>query len=192
MVLLGYFQSRVREGKLNKNSPSYPLVAVEKYSNAGEMAGISVEGGGLRTGYALLLRAEFVPDGEQPGKNNPMHTISFIKILPKGKSTVQGVILGTPLLDACPFGLGWRATTTTHFFEKFGIHLPRLEARDRVDYKREVAEWNSVEPLNTGGKGRGSRRGGKGRSQSRQDTANFTVEVAARCGQTRAIYVGTR
>ena len=110
------------------------------------MTGISDEGGS-RTGYALVLRAEFVPDGEQPGKNNPMHTICF-KILPKGKSTVQGVILGTPLLDACPFGLGWRATTTAHFFEKFGIHLPRLEAQDRMDYKREVLECNSVKPLN--------------------------------------------
>ena len=155
------------------------------------MTAISAEGGGLRTGYALVLRAEFVPDGEQSGKNNPMHTISF-KILPKGKSTVQGVTLGTPVLDACPFGLGWRATATTHFFETFGIHLPRLEVQDRVDYKREVAEWNSIAPLNASGKGRGSKKGGKGRSQSRQDTANFTVEVAARCGQTRAIYDGDK
>ena len=146
VVLLGYFQSQVREGKLKKNSPSYPLVAVERYSNVGEMTGISAESGGLRTGYALVLRAEFVPEGEQPGRHQHMHTISF-KILPKGKSTVQGIILGTPLLDACPFGFGWKATTSTHFFEKFGIHLPRLEAQDRADYKREVAEWNSIEPL---------------------------------------------
>ena len=191
VVLLGYFQSLVREGKLKKNSPSYPLVAVEKYSNVGEMTGISAEGGGLRTSYALVLRAEFVPEGEQPGQHKYMETISF-KILPKGKSTVQGIILGTPLLDSCPFGLGWKTTQSTHFFEKFGIHLPRLEYQDRADYKKEVAAWNNIEPLYSGGKGPGKRRGGRSRPNQRQDTANFTVEVAARCGQTRAIYDGEK
>ena len=55
VVLLAYFQSRLRAGKRHKNSPSYPLVGVEKYSNAGEMTGISSDGGGLRTEYALLF-----------------------------------------------------------------------------------------------------------------------------------------
>ena len=95
--------------------------------------------------------------------------------------------MGTLLLDASPCGLGWRATASAHFFEKNGVHLPRLEAKDRTDYKREVLEWNSVEPL-SGGKGRSNRRGGKQKSQKRQDTTSYTVEVAARCGATRAIY----
>ena len=99
--------------------------------------------------------------------------------------------MGTPLLDACPFGLGWRATATTLFFEKLGVHLPRHEAKHRTDYKREVIEWNLAEPLGAG-KGRSTRKGGRQKTQKRQDITSYTVEVAARCGEARAIYDGEK
>ena len=202
-LLLGFIQSRVREGVLSENASNFPLISVEKYLNAGSMAGITAAGGSISSEHSLVLKAEFVAEGKEPGDNNPIHVISF-KVLPKGTSTVQGCLLGTPVLDACPFGLGWRMTPTTHFFEKYNVHLPRLEAAARTTYKQDLLTWDDVparsstDPPKIKVKRSGSRRKDSinhmreiEHTNYARDVASRAVEYSRRSKSTRAVYDDT-
>merc|ERR1712242_3045 len=76
------------------------------------------------------LRAEFVGAGKDSG---PMRDLYF-KILPKGTCSIAGCLVGFPVLDVRPYGLGHSVQYTTHCFEELGVALPRLEIARRSDY----------------------------------------------------------
>ncbi len=45
-----------------------------------------------------------------------------------------GVIIGFPVLDAEPYGLGWVVHPTVHTFSALKVSLPRLELERRSQY----------------------------------------------------------
>ena len=52
----------------------------------------------------------------------------------KGTCQVPGVIIGFPVLDAEPYGLGWVVRPTVHTFSALKVSLPRLELERRNQY----------------------------------------------------------
>ena len=84
----------------------------------------------LEIRYGLVLRAEFVGAGKDSG---PMRDLYF-KILPKGTCSIAGCLVGFPVLDVRPYGLGHSVQYTTHCFEELGVALPRLELDRRSEY----------------------------------------------------------
>ena len=58
----------------------------------------------------------------------------YFKILPKGTCSIAGCLVGFPVLDVRPYGLGHSVQYTTHCFEELGVALPRLELARRSDY----------------------------------------------------------
>ena len=64
-----------------------------------------------------------------------------MKVLPKGFSDFKGMLLGFPVLDAVPFGLGLRTTEATHHFAALDAHTPRLELTRRKARTREMQSW---------------------------------------------------
>ena len=55
-----------------------------------------------------------------------MRNVSFM-VLPKGSCQNPGVILGFPMLDVEPHGLGWQMSPKGHTFTALRVSLPRLE-----------------------------------------------------------------
>ena len=70
----------------------------------------------------------------------------YFKILPKGTCSIAGCLVGFPVLDARPYGLGHSVQHTTHCFEELGVALPRLELARRSDYLSAMTVY-----LDTGG-----------------------------------------
>ena len=78
----------------------------------------------MQAAYGMVLRAEFVlegcsagaPDPRNPktppsGRRNPTKAL-FFKVLPRGSTTIDGLIVGYPALDTCPHGLGHQVHET--------------------------------------------------------------------------------
>ena len=87
------------------------------------------------------MKAEMVAIGKKLGDpTNPVESI-YVKILPRGTSNIPGVLIGFPVLDVPPFGLGWSARTKSHFFTKLEAHLPRAELQRRVTFCQEKERW---------------------------------------------------
>ncbi len=79
--------------------------------------------------YTVVLRAEFVPAGAGSG---PTKDLCF-KVSSKGTCQVPVVIIGFPVLDAEPYGLGWVVHPTVHTFSDLKVS-PRLEVERRNQY----------------------------------------------------------
>ncbi len=89
-----------------RSDDRYPIITLEKYEVESQLIGIQQTGQNMATKYGATLRVEFVPAGETSGAGNwPTRDIYF-KVLPKGLSDFKGLLLGYPVLDAPPQGLG--------------------------------------------------------------------------------------
>ena len=51
----------------------------------------------------------------------------YFKVFPKGTCQVPGVVIGFPVLDVEPKGLGWEVQPSVRVFKGLDVSLPRLE-----------------------------------------------------------------
>ena len=128
--IISYAQKRIEEGTLTVDSKTYPITLLHKFVRKARVDGVSAKSP-IAIQYALVLKAEFVPHGAQSG---PVQDLYF-QIFPKGACSFPGVIVGFPVLDCQPFGLGWTIHPTVHTFQALGVSLPRLELGRRAEYR---------------------------------------------------------
>ena len=141
-MILEYALTLVREDVMTREHRLYPITRLEKYTEPSNVAGLG-HGGPMATVYAVILRAEFVPVGcvsDADKGANPVRDIYF-KVLSRGVGNVPGGLLGFPVLDVEPFGMGHRVADATHYFSELDIHLPRGELSRRAEQHREVCDW---------------------------------------------------
>ena len=126
------------EGELTLQSELYPVVRIYKYSDAGSapLSGVMAKAKTIIV-HAITLRVQFVPEGQSTG---PWRGIYF-KVLPAGSASLSTAgILGMPVLDRPPYGLGWKVADTTHVFEALGVALPRGEMAARERYFKALRD----------------------------------------------------
>ena len=58
-IILDYVFKSLDNGTLSTESPTYPIVALEKYNHPSKVVGVGC-GEGMQTEYGIVLRAEFV------------------------------------------------------------------------------------------------------------------------------------
>ena len=56
----------------------------------------------------------------------------------------MGMLLGFPIMDVVPHGLGVTHTADSFFVSAFGVHLPRMDLRRRAVRARQLKEWTST------------------------------------------------
>ena len=105
---------------------TYPIVPMHKYRTTRSMDGVAA-GKSLEIRYGIVLRAEFVGVGKTSGPTRDL----YFKVLPKGSCNVAGCLVGFPVLDVRPYGLGHSVQYSTHCIEELGVALPRLELTRR-------------------------------------------------------------
>ena len=130
------------KGAYSKNDDCYPFVSLFKYEVAPTVDGIAA-GRPIEIRYAVTIRCEFVPVGEARG---PFRNLYF-KIFPKGTCNIPGCIIGFPVLDSAPYGLGHRVYHTVHGFEELQVSLPRLELGRRNEYTAALTKYMRVPVL---------------------------------------------
>ena len=144
-LIISYAMELKESGVLTDQDDLWPIRVLEKYSGASTMQGVGKGGGDMSTKYAVVLRAEFVGIGSESGALENKFVDTYFKILPKGTSTVAGCILGFPLLDRAPHGLGHEVHDVGHYFRGKGsemdVHLPRIELAERAESKVAIAIW---------------------------------------------------
>ena len=113
----------MKRKRYDKDSNYYPVARMHKYEVAPTIDGIAA-GKRIEVRYAIVMRREFVPVG---GEKGPFRDIYF-KILPKGTCNIPGCILGFPVLDVSPFGLGHRLHSTSSRSSEFLFHAWRRDA----------------------------------------------------------------
>ena len=126
----------VEKGKYSKEDDAYPIVKIHKYEVAPTVDGIAA-GSPLEIRYGLVIRCEFVSVGKDKG---PFKNLYF-KIFPRETCNIPGCIVGFPVLDAMPNGLGHSVHHTVHAFEALGVSLPRLELGRKSDYTVALAKY---------------------------------------------------
>ena len=130
----------LNKGDIRREDRLYPITKMERYTRLTKVVGVGSQSG-METRYALHLRAEFVPDGRHSGSEEfPIRDI-YMKVLPKGSANVTGVLLGFPVLDLPPHGLGHQLTARSHYFAELGVHLPRGELYRRSEIRRGIETW---------------------------------------------------
>ncbi len=85
----------------------------------------------IEIAYTVVLRTEFVPVGADVGPTRDL----YFKVFPKGTCQVPGVIIGFPVLDAAPYGLGLVTQPTVHTFSALEVSSPLLELERRNLYR---------------------------------------------------------
>ena len=91
----------------------------------------------IDTKYSIVLRTRFLEEGAQDGPYRDIH----YKILPEGSSSLGMYgIVGFPVLDCPPYGLGHRCCDTVHACHALGVCLPRLELNARNRYMAAMAK----------------------------------------------------
>ena len=100
LAIIGYALMAETE-KYTEGSRTYPLVRLQRLVKKPRMDGVAA-GAPIEITYTVVLRTEFVPDGADSGPTKDL----YFKVLPKGTCQVPGVIIGFPVLDAEPYGLG--------------------------------------------------------------------------------------
>jgi len=146
MILIINHQMKMQEENLlDTKSYNHPIRQIYKFNHPGELTGASATGGdGFRrmtVEYAVVLRVEFIPDGNTTG---PTRDIYF-KIFRKGSCGITGLIFGWPTLDypIAPGGegLGWRNWANACEFQSLKVMLPRLDEHRRDKYYTDVAMY---------------------------------------------------
>ena len=133
MAILDHAQMQVARGQYSEQDLRYPVARIIRFAEPPRIDGVAANSG-IEIKYAMELRAEFVPVGKTKG---PMQTLYF-KIFPKGTCNVAGCILGFPVLDSVPHGLGHRVSETVHTFEGLHANLPRLDMAGRDRYTKAL------------------------------------------------------
>ena len=129
----------VKKGVYSPQDPVYPICKIERYTDVDEIRGIAKDQP-LKCDFSMTLRCEFAPVGCDRG---PMRDITF-KVFPRGQCDFDGGILGLPVLDCKPFGLGHQLTPTGHFFRELQVTLPRLEAPSRTRMRAALNDYLGV------------------------------------------------
>ena len=141
-MLVSRTLAAVEQGEIMQEDRLYPITRMERYTRPTKVIGVG-SSSGMETRYALHLRAEFVPDGRHSGSGDyPIRDI-YMQVLPNGTANVSGVLLGFPVLDLPPHGLGHQLTERSHYFAELGVHLPRGELYRRSEMRKEVDAWVS-------------------------------------------------
>ena len=136
LTFITHALSCVKTRQYSRESNAYPVVRMHKYEVAPTVDGIAA-GKRIEIRYAIVMRCEFVPVGMERG---PFRDLYF-KIFPKGTCNIPGCIIGFPVLDVMPYGLGHSMHSTVHVFEELGVSLPRLEAGRRAEYGAGLARY---------------------------------------------------
>ena len=101
-LFVSYFDAAVETGKMTADE--HPVRGISRYDEASGMQGVG--GAVMETRFSIIFKLEFVGIDKRPGdKANPRQNVSF-KVFPKGQSNVDGLIIGMPVLDNMPFGMG--------------------------------------------------------------------------------------
>ena len=129
LAIIGYALKQIEAGKYCADSRAYPIVRLQRLVKRLRIDGVAA-GAPIEISYAVVLRAEFVPAGAYSGPTKDL----YFKVFPQGTCQVPGVIIGFPVLDADPYGLGWVVHPTVHTFTAFKVSLPRLELERRNQY----------------------------------------------------------
>ena len=129
LAIIGHALRMVKEGKYELDSRDYPVIRLQRILMKPRIDGVAF-GAPIEIGYAIVLRAEFVPAGAEQGLMKEL----YFKVLPRGTCSVPGVIIGFPTLDVSPYGLGWIVQPTVHTFSALNVSLPRLELARRNEY----------------------------------------------------------
>ena len=132
--------------ELTQKSDNYPIVRLYKYSDpkSAVLSGVMAKAKTI-TRYAIVLRTQLIPERATAGPYRDSH----YKILPAGSASLSTAgILGFPVLDCPPYGLGWRISPTAHVFSALDVALPRLEmpARERYFAALAAERAPSAEP----------------------------------------------
>ena len=137
-LFVSYFDAAVDAGKMS--AEEHPVKGISKYDEASGMQGVGGEV--METRFSVCLRLEFVGIDKRVGdKANPRQQISF-KVFPKGRSNVDGLIIGMPVLDKMPFGMEMINMDTCWYLKRLDVQMRKAEAHDRLRYKRDVEAWN--------------------------------------------------
>jgi hypothetical protein len=138
MAVIAEVMRAFQEDGLKQDDELYPIVRIYKYSDAASspLSGVMAKAKTVIV-HAITLRIQFVPEGQTTG---PWRDIYF-KILPAGSASLSTAgILGMPVLDRPPYGLGWRVADTTHVFDALGVALPRGELAARERYFKALRQ----------------------------------------------------
>jgi hypothetical protein len=128
----------VERGDYRQEDDVYPVVRMHKLKECPSIDGIAARSS-IRIQYAMVLRAEFVPVGATRGPYRDL----YFEILPRGACQVPGCIIGFPVLDAMPYGLGHEVDPSVHTFAELGVALPRLELARREEYSADCKAYNA-------------------------------------------------
>ena len=82
-MLVSKTLAALAQGEADREDRLYPITRMERYTRPTKVVGVGSTSG-METRYALILRAEFVPDGRHSGSDKyPIRDI-YMKVLPKG------------------------------------------------------------------------------------------------------------
>ena len=122
LAFIGFALKQVERGKYAFNDRAYPVIRLQRLLQKPRIDGVAA-GAPIEITYAVVLRTEFVPVGAQSGPTSDI----YFKVFPKGTCQVPSVIIGFPVLDVAPYGLGLVTHQTVHTFTSLNVSLPRLE-----------------------------------------------------------------
>ena len=126
LAIIGYALKQIEAKKYDADSRTYPIVRLQRLVKRPRIDGVAAKAP-IEITYTVVLRAEFVPAGAYVGPTKDL----YFEVFPKGTCQVPGVIIGFPVLDADPYGLGWVIHPTVHIFTALKVSLPRLELERR-------------------------------------------------------------
>ena len=129
LAIIGYALKQIEAKRYSADSRAYPIVRLQCLVKKPRIDGVAA-GAPIEITYTVVLRAEFVPAGADSGPTKDL----YFKVFPKGTCQVPGVIIGFPVLDAEPYGLGLVVRPTVHTFSALKVSLPRLELERRNQY----------------------------------------------------------
>ena len=129
LAIIGYALKQIDTGKYTAKSREYLIVRLQRLVKRPRIDGVAA-GAPIEITYTVVLRTEFVPAGADSGPTKDL----YFKVFPKGTCQVPGVIIGFPVLDAEPYGLGLVTHPTVHTFTALRVSLPRLELERRNQY----------------------------------------------------------
>ena len=102
LAIISYALKQIEAKRYSADSRAYPIVRLQRLVKKPRIDGVAA-GAPIEITYTVVLRAEFVPAGADSGPTKDL----YFKVFPKGTCQVPGVIIGFPVLDAEPYGLGW-------------------------------------------------------------------------------------
>ena len=114
---------------LKPTDDEWPLRALQYWGNA-KLPGVDAveEGTGVAEGAPLHIIARVVLLTIFVGMDGKKAAVPiFYKVFRKGHCKWKGAILGGPVLEPAPVGLGFKPLSSCHLLEGLGLTLPRLE-----------------------------------------------------------------